>query len=44
MGTDVSPRDGALGGLARSLVSWTVDSEAAGLRQSRAARAERERG
>jgi hypothetical protein len=43
-GTDVSPRGGARGGLARSPVSWMARNTSAGLRRRLAVRAERERG
>jgi hypothetical protein len=44
MGTGVSPRGGARGGLERSPASWMARNAGAGLRRRLAARAERERG
>jgi hypothetical protein len=44
MGTGVSPRGGARGGLARSPTAWTVGKAGAGLRRRLAAWVERERG
>jgi hypothetical protein len=44
MGTGVSPRGGARGGLERTPASWMVGNTGAGLWRWLAARVERERG
>jgi hypothetical protein len=44
MGMNVSPQDGARGGLAWLLAGWVTGMMGAGLWRGRAARAERKRG